>query len=135
MIYGIGSDLVAVSRIEQALEKSGERFLQRILTVDETAEAAMLSANQTHTLAEVTARFVAKRFAVKEALSKAFGTGIGSAVGWQDVGVGHHQNGAPLLVFSDALQKKLALENIGASHVSISDEVDHVLAFVILEKK
>ncbi len=135
MIYGIGSDLVAVNRIEKALGKNGERFLQRILTVTERAEAAMLSANQTHMLAEVTARFVAKRFAVKEAFSKAFGTGMGGAVGWQDVAVGHNQNGGPLLEFSDALQKKLAVENIGASHVSISDEADHVLAFVILEKK
>lgn len=135
MIYGIGSDLVAVARIAHALEQNGERFLQRILTTGENTEVALLSANQTHTLAEVTARFVAKRFAVKEAFSKAFGTGIGAAVGWQDVGVGHHQNGGPLLEFTAAMQTQLDAKNIGASHVSISDEIDHVLAFVILEKK
>lgn len=124
MIHGIGTDLVSVKRIEEALFKFGDRFLHRILSEGEVAEYALSSQP---------ARFLAKRFAAKEAFSKAWGTGIGEAIGWHDVSVGHDARGKPLIAPSRALSEKFATENIVAAHVSLSDEHDYAVAFVVLE--
>lgn len=126
MIFGIGTDIVAIKRIEDGLFKHGDRFLHRILSEAEVAEYA-------NTIAP--ARFLAKRFAVKEAFSKAFGTGIGGAVGWHDVRVVHDQHGKPSVTVSEALQARMLAAGVGHSHVSISDEQDHAIAFVVLEKE
>ena len=125
MIHGIGTDLVSVKRIEDALFRHGDRFLHRILSEAEVAEYAQ---------SKQPARFLAKRFAAKEAFSKAWGTGIGEAVGWHDVSVAHDARGKPLIATSDALAEKFTLEKIVAAHISLSDENDHALAFVVLEK-
>ena len=77
----------------------------------------------------------AKRFAAKEAFSKAWGTGIGEAVGWHDVSVAHDARGKPLIAPSAVLSQKFTQENIVAAHISLSDENDHALAFVVLEKQ
>jgi holo-[acyl-carrier protein] synthase len=127
MIYGVGTDLVSIARIETALKNHGERFMLRILNADEVAECAECTGSAARE------RFIAKRFAVKEAFSKAFGTGIGAEVGWHDVAVAHAQSGKPYLALSDALQVRMRACGISASHVSISDEVGHALAFVVLE--
>lgn len=126
MIHGVGTDLVSVKRIEDALFRYGDRFLHRILSESEVAEYAQSSQP---------ARFLAKRFAAKEAFSKAWGTGIGEAVGWHDVSVAHDSRGKPLIAPSAALSEKFMRENIVAAHISLSDENDHALAFVILEKQ
>jgi holo-[acyl-carrier protein] synthase len=128
VIFGIGTDIVAVKRIEDAISKHGERFAERILNERERADYR--AANTP--LSQV--RFLAKRFAVKEAFSKAFGTGIGEAVSWHDVSVAHDTHGKPQLIFSDAMQARLDAVGITHSHLSISDEHDHAIAFVILEK-
>jgi holo-[acyl-carrier protein] synthase len=125
MIYGIGTDLVNIKRIEDALFRFGDRFLHRILSEEEVAEYAQSSQP---------ARFVAKRFAAKEAFSKAFGTGIGEAVGWHDVSVTHDALGKPLIRTSDALAEKLSAQRITQTHLSITDETDQALAFVVIEK-
>ncbi len=125
MIYGIGTDLVSVKRIEDALFRHGDRFLHRILSEAEVADYAASSQP---------ARFVAKRFAAKEAFSKAWGTGIGAAVGWHDVSVGHDAQGRPLVIPSPTLREKFGVEKIVAAHLSLSDEDEHALAFVVLEK-
>ena len=125
MIYGVGTDIVSIKRIEDSLFRFGDRFLHRVLNEAEVAEYAK-SAQP--------ARFLAKRFAVKEAFSKAWGTGIGIDVGWHDVAVGHDSRGKPLLNASAILCAKLAVQNISSMHVSISDESEHAIAFVILEK-
>jgi holo-[acyl-carrier protein] synthase len=125
VIHGIGTDLVNVKRIEDALFRYGDRFLHRILSEREVAEYAQSSQP---------ARFLAKRFAAKEAFSKAWGTGIGEAVGWHDVSIAHDARGKPLIAPSAALSQKFVQENILAAHISLSDENDHALAFVILEK-
>ena len=125
MIYGIGTDLVSVKRIEEALFRHGDRFLHRILSEAEVLDYAASSQP---------ARFVAKRFAAKEAFSKAWGTGIGAAVGWHDVSVGHDANGKPLVIPSPTLSEKFSVEKIVAAHLSLSDEDEHALAFVVLEK-
>ena len=125
MIFGIGADLVNIKRIEGALFRFGDRFLHRILSADEVVEYAKSSQP---------ARFVAKRFAAKEAFSKAFGTGIGEVVGWHDIRITHDPLGKPQIVTSDALQKVLAMQQIVHSHISITDETEQAMAFVVIEK-
>lgn len=125
MIYGIGTDLVSVPRIEDALFRYGDRFLHRILNENEVAEYA-LSAQP--------ARFLAKRFAAKEAVSKAWGTGIGAEIGWHDVAVGHDERGKPVVAPSAGLAQKFAHANVVATHISLSDEAEHAIAFVVLER-
>ena len=124
MIYGIGTDIVSIKRIEDALFRFGDRFLHRILNETEVAEYAQ-SAQP--------ARFLAKRFAAKEAFSKAFGTGIGGEIAWHDVAVGHDQRGKPIINSSPQLLTRLAKSDIKNSHISISDESEHAIAFVVLE--
>ncbi len=125
MIFGIGADLVNIKRIEGALFRFGDRFLHRILSEVEVVEYAKSSQP---------ARFVAKRFAAKEAFSKAFGTGIGEIVGWHDIRITHDPLGKPQIVTSDALQRVLAMKQIVHSHISITDETEQAMAFVVLEK-
>lgn len=125
MIYGIGTDLVNIKRIEDALFRFGDRFLHRILSEQEVVEYAQSSQP---------ARFVAKRFAAKEAFSKAWGTGIGEDVGWHDVQVSHDVLGKPLIQTSPQLTEKLNCRLVTNTHLSISDEAEHALAFVLIEK-
>ena len=124
MIFGIGTDIVEVARIESSLAQFGDAFAKRILTGD---EFAAFEASQTKP------RFLAKRFAAKEAFSKAFGTGIRGAVTFQSIGVTHDALGKPLLVFSAELQSLLDAKNITYQHISISDEKNLAAAFVVLE--
>ncbi len=126
MIYGIGTDLVTIKRIEETLFRFGDRFLHRILNEEEVAEYAKSSQP---------ARFVAKRFAAKEAFSKAYGTGIGEIVGWHDVCVNHDALGKPLIQTSQVLMEKLHTQQITHTHLSITDEAEHALAFVVIEKR
>ncbi len=125
MIYGIGTDIVTVKRIEDSLSRYGDRFVERVLNEMEVSEYAQ---------SPQPVRFLAKRFAVKEAFSKAFGTGIGAEVAWHDVSVRHDAHGKPLLSPSPAMTLRLAAQGIMNLHVSISDEPEHAIAFVILEK-
>jgi holo-[acyl-carrier protein] synthase len=125
MIHGIGTDLVSIKRIEDALFRYGDRFLHRILNESEVAEYAQSSQP---------ARFLAKRFAAKEAFSKAWGTGIGEAVGWHDVSVAHDSRGKPVVAPSAAMAKLFLKEKIVSAHVSLTDEKDHAIAFVVLER-
>ncbi len=125
MIYGIGTDIVNVARIERALERYGERFPQRILADVEMAEYAK---------AAHPARFLAKRFAAKEAYSKAYGTGIGQEFGWHDIHIGHDPQGRPVIEHAPKFAETLAGKNLLTTHISLSDETDAALAFVIIER-
>lgn len=122
MIFGIGTDIVQISRIKDAFERQGERFAQRILC---TKELGLFNEKKQ------SIPYLAKRFAAKEAASKALGTGIGT-VSWQDMEVSNDVNGAPVLTFSGSAQ--VLMSSIGASQVSISlsDEQDYAVAFVVL---
>ena len=126
MIYGIGTDIVSVPRIERALSRYGDRFVKRILGAAEAREWAAASQP---------ARFLAKRFAVKEAYSKAFGTGIGAELSWHDIAVSHDPRGKPCIVPSAALAGRLKQLRVANAHVSLADEVDTAIAFVIIEKE
>ncbi|MCE9633543.1 MAG: holo-ACP synthase [Methylophilales bacterium] len=124
MISGVGTDIVEVSRIEQALERHGDAFARRILTDAEYTEF-----QQSHTQA----RFLAKRFAAKEAFAKALGTGVRAPATMQNIGVSHDELGKPLFVLAPVLQALVAEKNISRQHVSISDEKALAVAFVVLE--
>ena len=109
MILGVGIDIIEVARITASLEKFGHRFGERILLPDEIA----------YCLAHRSpAPFVAARFAAKEAISKAFGTGIGAELGWQDMEIAHKESGEPFVVFHG--KGKELFEARGAKHIFVS---------------
>ena len=124
MIYGVGTDVVEISRIEAALKRHGERFALRILCPLE------LERYKRHRLP---ANYLAKRFAAKEAFTKALGTGIKSPANWHGVWVRNLASGQPVLEFSDALQRYLKSKGVTTAHVSLSDERGVAFATVILE--
>ena len=123
MIHGIGTDIVAVARMAEYWQRHGERGLEKTLAPDER-EACRSSLDP--------ARFLAKRFAAKEALGKALGTGVRAPVLLPDIAINHDELGKPAFAFAPALAAHLAERGLRA-HLSISDEQDYAVAFVILE--
>ena len=124
MIYGIGTDLVEIKRVERVLERFGERFARRILCEPE------LKRFRAH---RQPVAYLAKRFAAKEAFTKALGTGIHAPANWHGVWVVNLKSGKPQLEFSDELQKLLKQRQIRRSHLSLTDEREIAAATVILE--
>jgi len=124
MILGIGTDLCEIKRIEQALERFGERFARRILVESELAVFHRRRQS---------ASYLAKRFAAKEAFSKALGTGIHFPVNWHNVWVVNDRAGKPMLEFSKPLAALLERRGIDKVHVSLTDEIGMACAFVIAE--
>jgi holo-[acyl-carrier protein] synthase len=124
MIFGIGTDIVAYSRVEKMWARYGKRFATRILSERELAELGSHSAP---------ARLLAKRFAAKEAFSKAVGSGMRHPVTLQRIEITHDGLGKPILQFDATLHAYLAQLGISGHHLSISDERDMIVAFVVLE--
>jgi holo-[acyl-carrier protein] synthase len=124
MISGIGTDIVSVSRIEAAIKRHGQAFAMRILSNREYDEYSA----QAHP-----ARFLAKRFAAKEALAKATGQGLRHPVTLHHITVDHDDLGRPVFVFSEELSGFMQKRGVVRHHLSISDEQEHAVAFVILE--
>jgi holo-[acyl-carrier protein] synthase len=124
MIKGVGTDLVDVARIQRSLDRFGERFARKILSETELAKFAK----------QPTASFLAKRFAAKEAVSKALGTGMRAGVHFSMIEVGHKSSGQPTVVLYDMAAERAQVLEIDAWHISISDEKDHALAFVVAEQ-
>jgi holo-[acyl-carrier protein] synthase len=124
MIYGVGTDLVEIARIEKALERFGERFAIRILCEPE------LKRFKVH---RKPAAYLAKRFAAKEAFTKALGTGIHAPANWHGVWVTNLRSGKPQLEFSPALNEMLKQRKIAQAHLSLTDERGMAAATVILE--
>jgi holo-[acyl-carrier protein] synthase len=124
MIKGIGTDMVEIARIEGLLSRHGEAAARRILAPSELA-AFQVSREP--------ARFLAKRFAVKEALAKALGTGLRAPVLLSAIAIVHDELGKPELSLSVELQQFCDARGLRAQHVSISDERHYALAFVVLE--
>jgi holo-[acyl-carrier protein] synthase len=124
MILGTGIDLVEVGRVVSALERFGDRFVARILLPDEIAYCRGFRHPAPH---------VAARFAAKEAVSKAFGTGIGSALGWHDVEIVRRDSGEPVVVLHGRGRDLLARR--GGRHVlvSLTHTQNHAAAVAILE--
>lgn len=123
MIFGIGTDIVAIGRMESFWQRHGEHGLEKVLAIDER-EACRRSSEP--------ARFLAKRFAAKEALAKALGTGVRAPVLLPDIAVVHDPLGKPGFSFGATLAAHLSDRGLTA-HLSISDEKDYAVAFVILE--
>ena len=124
MIIGIGTDLCEIGRIEQALTRYGDRFARRVLVEPEF---------QRYMSHKKAASYVAKRFAAKEALSKALGMGIRTPMTWHNVGVLNRKSGAPFFEMSSALSALVASKGIRTIHLSITDERAMACAFVVLE--
>lgn len=127
MIVGIGTDLVEIVRIAAALEKHGERFLWRVLTPAEREGAPLFRD------ADAQARWLAKRYAAKEAVAKALGTGIGGQFSFQDVVIGREASGKPTLAFVGAGKSLVARLGVQRAHLSLTDERAFAQAFVVLE--
>lgn len=124
MIFGIGTDIVNVSRVQTLIDKHGDQFASRILSSDEYEE---------YQQATQKAHFLAKRFAAKEATVKAFGTGMRLGMSHHDISVDHDHNGRPILKLTDKVKSLFSKHNITQSHISISDEKEYAVAFVVLE--
>lgn len=125
MIHGIGTDIVEVARIEESLARFGDAFAQRIL--NEREWLAFLNS-------QTQARFLAKRFAAKEAFAKALGTGLRAPATFQNIEVVHDALGKPMLDLAPDLQAVLDSRGIRHAHLSVSDEKALAAAFVVLEK-
>jgi holo-[acyl-carrier protein] synthase len=124
VILGIGTDLVEIERVEIALTRWGDRFARKVLVPDEY---------ERFTAHRKGAAYLAKRFAAKEALSKALGTGIHYPVNWQNIGVANHSSGRPYFELSDALTEFMRQRGVRTAHVSLTDERGLAAAFVVLE--
>jgi len=123
MIYGIGTDIVAVARLRGMWERHGDKALGKLLAPQEMEDFARAADK---------GRFLAKRFAAKEAFSKALGTGVRPPATLTAIAVGHDDLGKPELIFHGQLEKMLKTKNLTA-HLSISDEAEYAVAYVILE--
>ena len=124
MIYGVGTDLIEIRRVEKALRRFGERFARRILC---EPELKRFGAHRKP------AAYLAKRFAAKEAFTKALGTGIRHPANWHGVWVRNLKSGKPELEFSTELRNFLEQRGIRKAHVSLTDEREMACATVILE--
>lgn len=131
MIIGLGSDLCNIERIQASLDRFGDRFLQRVFTETERAKAA----RRPHTIAGT----LAKRFAAKEAFSKAVGTGFKAGVFMQDIGVVNAPSGAPTLSLTGGAAARLAaLTPTGHEavvHLTLTDDHPWAQAFVVIEAR
>jgi holo-[acyl-carrier protein] synthase len=124
LILGTGIDIIEVDRIARSHQRFGERFLNRVLHPNELA----------YCLAhKVPGPFLAARFAAKEAVSKAFGTGIGSQLGWQDIEVGKRDSGEPFVILHGKGKTLLRARNGRAVHLSLSHTQTYAAAVAILE--
>ncbi len=122
-MIALGTDILEVKRIEEVVDRLGDRFVRRILTEPEREEYAQSALPN---------RLLAKRFAAKEAVAKALGTGIGRGVSWQHIRIDHDDMGAPQVVLTGGAQE-VASERGGTQVLlSLSDEAEYVVAFAAL---
>lgn len=124
MIHGIGTDIAAVARLRSLWERHGERAVEKILAPAERGDFEA---------APDKGRFLAKRFAAKEAFAKALGTGVRAPATLPAIAVIHDPAGKPAFAYEDELASLVAGQGLVA-HLSISDEVDYAVAYVILER-
>ena len=125
MIIGVGIDLVEVPRIENAWKRFGQRFVDRILLPDESSYC------MTH---KNPASSLAARFAAKEAVSKAFGTGIGPSLGWHDIEVRRKESGAPYIILHGKGLELLTRLNANVVHLSLTHTATNSAAVAIIER-
>ena len=123
-VLGIGVDIVETQRIEHSLERFGERFLHRVFTAGEIEYCQSM---------KYPARHFAARFAAKEAVSKAFGTGIGKSMGWKDIDVHREGSGQPFVVLEGGARQLAAERNVAAVWISLSHTDQNAAAMAVIE--
>jgi holo-[acyl-carrier protein] synthase len=130
VIYGIGTDIIRIPRIEQALARHGERFAEKVLGPEELERYHRRKAK----VEARGIRFLATRFAAKEAFSKAIGLGMHMPMTWRAMQTLNAPSGKPIVVTSGVLCTFMEEHQLTAQ-VTITDESDYAVAFVIVEKK
>jgi holo-[acyl-carrier protein] synthase len=123
-VLGVGVDIIETERIEHSLDRFGERFLHRVFTDGEIAYCQSM---------KYPARHFAARFAAKEAVSKAFGTGIGKSMGWRDIDVRKKPSGEPFVVLEGGAKTLAADRNVRGVWISLSHTNHHAVAMIALE--
>jgi len=123
MIFGIGVDVLEAARINKSLERFGERFTRHLLMPQEMAQLARTRRPE---------RFIAMRFAAKEAIVKAMGTGFAHGVWIRDVGVVQNEWGKPEVVFSERGERVRRQLGVGEGHVTLTDEAGLIVAVAVL---
>jgi len=126
VLVGLGIDVCRIERIARALSRHGSRFAERILATPELQDFERLSPAQRPS-------FLAKRFAAKEAFSKALGTGIGVGFGFTDLWIAHDTAGAPVIEVSLRLEGQLQARGVCRRWLSLTDETDLAAAVCVLE--
>ncbi|MEM6641240.1 MAG: holo-ACP synthase [Pseudomonadota bacterium] len=124
-LFGIGIDLIRIERFDAAIARHGDRFAQRILMPQELAGYADR---------RFKARYLAMRFAGKEAVAKALGTGFAHGIWVRDIGIVHNTRGKPNVIFSERGLGVCAELGVGVCHVSLSDEAGIAMAYAIAER-
>jgi holo-[acyl-carrier protein] synthase len=126
MIYGVGTDICELVRVQHTLDRFGEHFVRRLLMNE---ERVLYEKNKRP------ARFLAMRFAAKEATVKAMGTGFAHGMWIRDVGVVNNDWGRPEIIFSERGRKVCDQLGIGDAHVSLSDDAGLIVAFAVVMNK
>jgi holo-[acyl-carrier protein] synthase len=125
MIFGIGVDVLEAARVKRTLERFGNRFVEHLLMPEEQAQLARTQRRE---------RFLAMRFAAKEAIVKAMGTGFAHGMWIRDVGVVQNAWGRPEVVFSARGERVRRALGVGEAHVTLTDEAGLVVAVAVLMK-
>jgi len=123
-VIGIGVDLVECVRIRRSIDRFGDRFLHRVFTDGEIEYSMSMKFSERH---------LAARFAGKEAVAKASGTGIGKAMGWRNIDIRKKESGEPYLVFSGPAQELAAKRGVTSALITLSHTEQHAMASVVLE--
>jgi holo-[acyl-carrier protein] synthase len=123
-VLGTGVDLVECARIQRSIDRFGDRFLYRVFTEGEIEYSMSM---------KFPARHLAARFAAKEAVSKAFGTGIGKAMGWRNIDIRKKESGEPFLIFSGPAQELATKRGVTSALITLSHTEHYAMASVLLE--
>ena len=123
-VIGLGVDVIECSRIQNSIERFGDRFLHRVFTNGEIEYSMSMKFPERH---------LAARFAGKEAVSKAFGTGIGRMMGWRDIDIRKKESGEPFLVFSGPAEAFAAKRGVTSALITLSHTDNYAVACVVLE--
>jgi holo-[acyl-carrier protein] synthase len=129
MIFGIGTDICDIRRIEATLERQGDRFVQKVLGDAELAVWQRRGARWP----QRGVRYLATRFSAKEAFSKAIGMGMRMPMSWRRCEILNHPSGMPYIVLHDELKAWFEAQGFRA-HVTVTDETDYAASFVVVER-